>query len=160
MLNVSIHKYKLNIKHGTLYLDSLAFTSQEVHEFLPGVERVEYTTIVACCRDAVLLFHTSHLHAHMLGFYDYHHALRFEGFLYAVLDLLCEALLHLKTMAVDVHHAGYLAQSCDVSVGDVCHVSLAIEWQHVVFAHREEVDVLDDDHLVVFLGKECVVRTL
>ena len=96
----------------------------------------------------------------MLGFYDYHHALRFEGFLYAVLDLLCEALLHLKTMAVDVHHAGYLAQSCDVSVGDVCHVSLAIEWQHMVFAHREEVDVLDDDHLVVFLGKECVSQNL
>ena len=118
MLNVSIHKYKLNIKHGTLYLDSLAFTSQEVHEFLSGVERVEYTAIVACCRDAVLLFHTSHLHAHMLGFYDYHHALRFEGLLYAVLDLLCEALLHLKTMAVDVYHAGYLAQSCDVSVGN------------------------------------------
>ena len=96
----------------------------------------------------------------MLGLYDYHHTLRLEGFLYAVLDLLCEALLHLKTMAVDVHHAGYLAQSCDVSVGDVCHVSLAVEWQHVVFAHREEVNVLDDNHLVVFLSKKCVSQNL
>jgi len=81
----------------------------EKYDQMVIVKDIDFFSI-ACCRDAVLLFHTSHLHAHMLGFYDYHHALRFEGFLYAVLDLLCEALLHLKTMAVDVHHAVFCSK--------------------------------------------------
>ena len=43
-----------------------------------------------------------------------------------------------------------------MAVGDVGHVHLAVERQHVVLAHGEEVDVADDDHLVVFLLEEGV----
>ena len=37
---------------------------------------------------------------------------------------------------------------------------LAIERQHVVFAEREKVDVLDDDHLRVVFTEECLAQHL
>jgi len=38
--------------------------------------------------------------------------------------------------------------------GDIGHMHLAKERQHVMLAEREYLDVLDDDHLVVVLVKE------
>ena len=57
-------------------------------------------------------------------------------------------------MAEDVDHAGNLAQTRDITVGNVGHMHLAVEGQHVVLAHREEVNVLHDDHLVVVFLEE------
>ena len=37
---------------------------------------------------------------------------------------------------------------------------LAIKGQHMVFTEGEHVDVLYDDHLVVFLGEECIAQHL
>ena len=96
----------------------------------------------------------------MARLYHHHDPHGVESLLDAVLDLLGHALLHLETVAVDVHHAGNLTQAGDASRGDIGHMSLAVERQHVVLAHREEVDVLDDDHLVVRLFEECVGKHL
>ena len=79
-----------------------------------------------------------------------------ERVLYTVFYLLGEPLLYLQAVAVDVDHACHFGESGDVAVGDVGHMSLAVEGNHVVLAHREEVDVFDNDHLVVFLFEECV----
>lgn len=96
-----------------------------------------------------MLFHAAHLHAHVFGFNDYHHALRIEGFLDAVLDLHGHTLLHLQAVAEDIHDAGYLGEARYLPVGDVGHVRLSVEGKHVVLAEGVEVNVLDDDHLVV-----------
>ena len=37
---------------------------------------------------------------------------------------------------------------------------LAVEWQHVVFAQREEVDVLYNHHLIVVLLEQCIGQNL
>ena len=113
---------------------------------------VEGSAEVAGGGDAVLFFHATHLHAHVTGFDNNHDTQGFQGLLDGFLDLKGHALLHLQAMTVDVDYTGYLGESGDVAVGDVGHVYLTIEGQHVVFAEREEVDVLNDDHLtVVFL---------
>ena len=43
-----------------------------------------------------------------------------------------------------------------MSVGNICHVRLAVEREHVVLAQREHVYVLYYYHLVVVLLEECV----
>ena len=79
-----------------------------------------------------------------------------ECLLYALANLLCQSFLHLQPMAVDVNDAGNLAQSRDVTVGNIGHMCLPIERYHVVFAEREEINVLHDHHLVVFLCKQRI----
>ena len=92
----------------------------------------------------------------MLGLYDHHHPLRLQRVVDALHDLFRQAFLYLQPMGVDVHDTGDFAQSRDVSVRDVRHVRLAIEWQHVMLAHGEEVNVLDNDHLIVFFFKQRI----
>ena len=87
----------------------------------------------------------------MFGLNDYHHALRIECLLNAVLDLHCHTFLHLKAVAEDVYNSGYLGEARNLPVGNVGHVGLSIEGKHVVFAEGVEVYVLDDNHLVVVL---------
>ena len=99
----------------------------EVHELLSCLSLVEGTTEVAGGGDGVLLLDASHLHAHVLGFYHDHHTEGFQGVLNAVLDLLCHTLLHLQAVGIDVHHTGYLRESCDIAVGDIGHMGLAVE---------------------------------
>ena len=106
----------------------------EVHEFLTGLGLVKGTAEVAGGGDGVLLLDATHLHAHVLGFDNDHHAEGLQRFLDAVLDLLRHALLHLKPVGIDIHHTGYLRETSDVAVGDIGHVGLAVEGQHVVFA--------------------------
>ena len=106
----------------------------KVHEFLSRLGLVKGAAEVAGGGDGVLLLDTSHLHAHMLGLYHDHHTKRLQGVLDTVLDLLCHALLHLQTVGIDIHHACYLRKTGDVAVGDICHMCLAIEGQHVMLA--------------------------
>ena len=79
-----------------------------------------------------------------------------ECVLNAVLNLLREPLLHLQAVAENVYHTGYLAQAGDVAIGNIGHMGLAVERQHVVLAKREEVDILHDHHLVVALLEKGV----
>ena len=69
-------------------------------------------------------------------------------------DLDGEPLLHLQPAREHVHEARDLREADDLAVGEVGHVGLAEERQQVVLAHREDVDVLDDHHLVVGDGEE------
>ena len=133
---------------------------RSVHEFVSGFQRLEYAAVCTCRCDGVLLFHTAHLHAHVFGLNDYHDALRLQRVVDAFHYLLGETLLHLQPVREDVDDTCYLAQSGDETVRNVSHMHFSVERQHVVFAHREEVDVLDNDHLVVFLLKESVGKHL
>ena len=59
----------------------------EVHKLFTCLGLIEGTGEVAGRGDGVLLLHTAHLHAHVLGFDDYHDTQRVEGLLDALLDL-------------------------------------------------------------------------
>lgn len=68
-------------------------------------------------------------------------------------DLLRHPLLHLRPFRDDLHDAGQLAQADDLAVRDIGDVGLAEERQQMVFAHAFEVDVLHEDHFVVFFDE-------
>ena len=126
----------------------------KVHEFLPGLGLVKRTAEVAGRRNAVLLFHPAHLHAHVLSLNDDHNTEWMKGLLDAFLDLQCHALLHLQAVAIDIDDTGNLGKPRDIAIWDISHMDFAIERQHVVLAKRKEVYILNDDHLgVVFLEK-------
>jgi len=59
-----------------------------------------------------------------------------------------------------VYDAGDLAEAQDPLVGEIGNVGLAEERQEVVFAEAEELDVLDDDHLVVSHAEGCTIEDM
>ena len=132
-----------------MYPESLG--PDELQELFASLGLIESTAEVAGRRNATLLLHPAHLHAHVLSLNDYHHAKRLQGFLDAIAYLLRHALLYLEAMREAVHDASYLAQACDLSVRDVRHMNLSVEWQHVMLAKRIEIDVANDDHLAIIL---------
>ncbi len=69
-----------------------------------------------------------------------------------------EALLHLQAAGEDIDEAGDFAEADDLAVGHVGDVRLAEEGKQVMLAHGEELDVLDDDHLVVVDVEESFVE--
>ena len=73
--------------------------------------------------------------------------------LYAIFYLTCHAFLYLQAMGKDVYDPRYLAQTGNITIGDVGHVGLAIERQDMMLAKREEIDVLYNDHLRIVLTK-------
>ena len=98
------------IKGGGDYnLNSLRFSAKQTHKLLSNLCRFEDTTVCTCRGDAVLFLYAAHLHAHVFGLDHDHDALRFERLLNAVLDLLGQSFLHLKTVTEDVYHASHLA---------------------------------------------------
>ena len=73
-------------------------------------------------------------------------------------DLHGQPLLHLQPAREHVHEARDLGEADHLALRDVGHVGLAEEGQQVVLAQAEDVDVLDDHHLVVGDGEERLVR--
>ena len=114
---------------------------------MPCLGLIEGAAEVAGSGNAVLLLDAAHLHAHVLGFDDNHDAQGMKGLLNALLDLERHAFLNLKAVAVDVDNASYLGKTSDVAVRDIGNVTLAVEWQHVMLAEREEIYILNDNHL-------------
>jgi hypothetical protein len=67
-------------------------------------------------------------------------------------DLAGQSLLDLQAAGEDVDHAGDLAQPDHLAVGQIADMRMAEEGQHVVLAHRVELDIAHDHHLLdVFL---------
>jgi hypothetical protein len=75
-------------------------------------------------------------------------------------DLGRQPLLDLQPPAVHFHQARNFAQSDDLFVGNVCHVTLAEKGQEVVLAQAEEIDIRHDHHLIVLHFKQRVVEHL
>ena len=110
----------------------------QLQELIPGLLALEENAGEgrSCC-DGVGLLDAAHTHTGVHGFDDDGNAKGVEGFLDAVPDLLSEALLDLEAAGIGFHHAGNLAEAGDLAVGDVCHVGLADEGEHMVLAQGE-----------------------
>ena len=130
----------------------LAYQLQELVARLVAFE--ENARESRCGGDGVGLLDAAHGHAGVHGFNDNGNAQWMEGVLDAVADLLGEAFLHLQTAGIRFHHAGNLAQAGDFPFGNIRHMGLADERQHVVLAQGEQLDVLHNDHVVVRLLEE------
>ena len=89
----------------------------------------------------------------MLGFDDDDHPKRIECLLDAVLDLRRQTLLYLQATSEDINDTGELGESRDIPIRDIADVYLAEEGEDMVLTERIEVNVLDDDHLPVFLAE-------
>src|SRR6478609_6827393 len=97
------------------------------------------------------LAHPPHGHAQVLGLDHHDHAARLQQADQGVRDLGGEPLLHLRSLGVDVDEPGELGEPGDLAVlaRDVADVRHPGERHEVVLAHRPELDVADQHHLVV-----------
>ena len=91
----------------------------------------------------------------MIGLDHHAHAVRLQGLLQRVRDLVGQALLHLEPPGEHLHDPRDLAQSEQSSLGNIGDVRLSEERQHVVLAERIQLDVLDEDHVVVLLDEHA-----
>jgi hypothetical protein len=101
---------------------------------------------------------TAHHHAQVLGFDDHSYPKRAQCFLKSIANLCGEPLLHLQSTCADVNDARNLRQPRDIAVGNIGHVCLAIERDHVVLTQAVHLDVFDDHHLLHLLGEDCAAN--
>ena len=109
-------------------------------------------------RGRVLFFDTAHHHAEMAGLDDDSDSLRLDDFLNCFRDLRGEAFLYLEPARKDFNQPWNLAEPDHPAFGDVRHVDLAEERQHVVLAQAEHFYVFDDDHLVIIDGEQSLLE--
>jgi len=123
---------------------------QKIEEFVASIQVVfEAAQHRTGNRDGILFFNSSHDHAQMLRFDDNSDALGADLVVDGVGDLHGETFLHLEPPCKHVHEPWNLAQANDFPIGNVCHMTLAEEREHVVFAKAENLDILHDHHFVV-----------
>src|SRR6185437_2997655 len=105
-----------------------------------------------CRRDSrrVLLLDAAHHHAQMCRLDHNPHTTRLEYVRDRLRDLYRETFLHLQASRKDIHHARELGQTDDPSVRYVRDMRLAEEREHVMLAHRVQLDVAYEDHVRVF----------
>ena len=79
----------------------------------------------------------------MFSFYYDHDPQRVQRFLNTFLDLQSHSFLYLQTMREDIDHAGNLAQTGDITIGNVSYMRLSVKRKHVMFTKRKEINVLE-----------------
>ena len=99
------------------------------------------------CR--ALLLDAAHRHAHVLGLDHHRHAARMQGVVDRMGDLRGHGFLGLKPAAENFDHAGNLRQAQNLAVGKIGNMCLANDRHHVVFAMREERNILDQNDVVI-----------
>src|ERR1019366_2807920 len=97
----------------------------------------------------MLLLDPTHHHAEMADLDDHADAQRLNRLLNRLGNLHGQTLLHLQTTGKYFHQSRDLAQTDHFALGNIGHMDLAEEWQHVVLTQAEHFDVLHDHHLVV-----------
>ena len=123
----------------------------QIEELVAGTRIFqEHARESGCRRDGIRFFYAAQLHASVVGLDDDGDAQGMQGLLDAVADLDRQALLDLQAPGIGLDDARDLAQAGDLAVGNVGDVRLADEGQQVMLAGAEELDVLDEDHLLVF----------
>src|SRR5262245_7974340 len=93
--------------------------------------------------------------------FTYHrHAERIDLFADRLGDLIGHPFLDLEPPRKDVDQTRNLAETDDSFTRDVRDVALAEKGEEMMLTERVEIDVLDDHHLVVIDGEQCVVEDI
>ena len=82
---------------------------------------------IGCSGNGVLFSTPAHLHAHVFGFHNNHNPQRIQRLLNTLFYLESHTFLHLQAVRENIHYAGYLAQSGNVAVRNICHMCLSVE---------------------------------
>ena len=85
----------------------------------------------------------------MLRFDHHTHTGRTRSVHYRMRDLFGELFLNLQTARKHVADACDFRQADHFAQRQISHMDFADERQQVMFAHRIQFDVFDDDHFVV-----------
>src|SRR5262245_34749728 len=129
---------------------------EELHP-CPGVvpERTQHGA-----RDGkrVLFFHATHRHAQVRAFAHDGHTEWIDLLTNGLGNLVGHPLLDLQATSEHVDQSRNLAETNDVALRDVRHVTLTKERQDMVLAEAVEIDVLHDDHLAVVDREERIVE--
>lgn len=103
--------------------------------------------------------HSTHHHAKVASLHDDGDTEGIEQLLHSQSNLLGQTLLNLKTTTEHLCQTRNLAQSNHLSVlWDITNMDLAGERDHVVLTEGENVNVLDNNHLVVILLEERLIH--
>ena len=105
----------------------------------------------------ILLLHTAHHHAHVLGLDHHGHAQGAGHLQYRVGDLAAEVFLDLQAARVHVDNPRHLRQAQHFAARDIRNMGLADKRQQVMFAQRVELDVLDQHHFAVVGAEQGTV---
>jgi hypothetical protein len=105
-----------------------------------------------------LLLDAAHHHAQVHGLDHHAHAGRPQHVADGAGHLLGEPLLHLQPPREHLDDARQLGEPHDAAVRDVGDVHLPDEGEHVVLAHRVEVDVAHEHHVLVLLLEHGVAH--
>ena len=85
----------------------------------------------------------------MLGLDHHTHAVRLQHVHNGVGDFRCHFFLNLQATAKTLNHAGQLGNAHDAIGRQIGHMGATDDRQHVVFAVRDETDVLQDHQFVI-----------
>src|SRR5665213_2096193 len=88
----------------------------------------------------------------------YHHANAtwFENVSQRLCNLDRQPFLHLQSSRENIYYPSKFGESYDLAVRYVCDVCLSKEWQQVMFAHRVQFDIADQNHVGLVLREHCV----
>lgn len=108
----------------------------------------------------VLFFHSPHHHAKMSGFDDDADAMCIQLRAQRFRNLHRQPFLNLQASGEHIDDPRDLTEADHLLVRQVPDMDSTKKRQQMVFAHAEEIDVFDDDHLVIFDRKERTVQEM
>ena len=82
---------------------------------------------------------------------DNSHTQWMQSLVDGIFDLGGQTFLHLKATRISLHHAGNLAQSCDIAIGNVAHMRLANERNQMMLTQGIHLYIFDNHHLAIIL---------
>src|SRR5436853_2123697 len=96
----------------------------------------------------------------MFCLHDHANAKRLQAFHQRVGNLNRELLLDLKAPRENIDNARDLRKADHFSVRNISDVRPADEWKQMMFAHRVELDVFDENDLARFRAEDRAVNNL
>lgn len=102
----------------------------------------------------LLFFYSAHHHAEVEGFDDHSDPLGLQDLHHAISDLSRETFLDLQPAGEGIDDPRNFGKSDDFAFRNIGDVRLSVKRQKVMLAHRENLDVPDDDHLAGFFIEE------
>ena len=120
----------------------------------------EVTGEVRGDRQCAGLLHSAHLHTKMLSLYYHHYSACVKSVLYAMANLGSQLLLYLQTAGIGFDYPCYLAQTRNMSVGQIRHMHFAEEGHEMVLAKGIKLDVFDNHHLFAVGSEESALQYL
>ena len=108
----------------------------------------------------ILFFNTAHHHAKMLTFENDSHAFRIHALHYRFGDLFCKFFLNLQSSCETVNYTRKFRNPKNLPARNVTDRASSVKRKHVILAHRINLNVAKNDHVIRARFKNRVVYDL